>query len=485
MPDDTYSRRSILGLLGGALGATTLGAGVLPATGAEASQPGGAPEVQWYESYHGEQQDYELNRLGPLFETTDGYLSAGSGANVTKTGAENDAFALLYVGDGGQKRTVELVDPDREYSDHHTAAATRTSDGGYGLIGSGSVVLEDQRGEEVSIAVAAKTDSDGNEQWTATVDALQPDGTVEDETGPMPNAALGDVVPTDDGGLVAVGVHDDDGLFARFDADGNVVQERTYDENASISTVFDESDGYLIIGRRLDDTDRALRVSEQGEVRERFTLTPRVEGAELHGSPHYVRTDDGGFAYGASTTGPTNMVLGKLDAEGDYQWSQQYDGPYEAEDYLYDLIQTEDGGFALSGAMREAYSGDRRPALVKTDAEGNEEWKTLLTEAISNNALRLLQTEDSGFLVHVHDQLFKLGPTDAPESDTPTASPTDTPDGSTPSDTPPDAPDDQTPTDTPEEEPPAEEPEEPTSDPDDGAEAPADGSEDDCPETER
>ena len=103
------------------------------------------------------------------------------------------------------------------------------------------------------------------------------------------------------------------------------------------------------------------------------------------------------------------MWLAKLDETLNKQWLQTYDGPYEGNDIATELIRTDDGGYALGGYMAEAYTGIRRPAIVKTDAEGNEEWEKLI-EAHGHEVDGFTQTDDGGYAAVMDKALAKLGP---------------------------------------------------------------------------
>lgn len=111
-----------------------------------------------------------------------------------------------------------------------------------------------------------------------------------------------------------------------------------------------------------------------------------------------IQTADGGYAVTAGIgVGDTrvNMGLMKVDEDGEREWSKMYDvmGPSP-------VVQTADGGFALAGTVPwhdENGNYHCNPCLVKTDAEGNQEWARTYTIANFINGTLLIRTADGGF----------------------------------------------------------------------------------------
>jgi len=91
--------------------------------------------------------------------------------------------------------------------------------------------------------------------------------------------------------------------------------------------------------------------------------------------------------------------LVKTDADGNMEWNQTYE---EAEtEGFSSLIATSDGGYALAGTW---YYGSFGAAggmsdfwLMKTDANGNEEWNQTYGEADNEAATSLIETSDGGY----------------------------------------------------------------------------------------
>ena len=91
--------------------------------------------------------------------------------------------------------------------------------------------------------------------------------------------------------------------------------------------------------------------------------------------------------------------LKAVSEEPQLEWSKTY-GTYEG----YSVIQTTDGGYAVSG-VNATYGlhgyNQFLPTLVKTDSSGEMQWKkTYGTEfGVSYAAKSIVQTTDSGYVL--------------------------------------------------------------------------------------
>jgi hypothetical protein len=125
-------------------------------------------------------------------------------------------------------------------------------------------------------------------------------------------------------------------------------------------------------------------------------------GIEDDGALHLVyvvETSDGGFAVTGNTksfgTGNTDFWLIKTDESGNMEWNKTYGGVDF--DIPYGLIQTSDGGYALAGETKSFGIGVSDFWLVKTDAYGNMLWNKTYGGAEGDHASSLIETSDGGF----------------------------------------------------------------------------------------
>ncbi|UPT67358.1 MAG: T9SS type A sorting domain-containing protein [Sphingobacteriales bacterium JAD_PAG50586_3] len=83
-------------------------------------------------------------------------------------------------------------------------------------------------------------------------------------------------------------------------------------------------------------------------------------------------TSDNGFILGGKTLsyggGNSDYFLVKTDASGTLSWAKAYGGT--ALDQAYSVVQTTDGGYALTGYANSYGAGSKDGYLIKTDANG-------------------------------------------------------------------------------------------------------------------
>jgi len=112
-----------------------------------------------------------------------------------------------------------------------------------------------------------------------------------------------------------------------------------------------------------------------------------------------VQTNDGGFAIGGyifSLEHGTDTLLIKTDSNGNMQWNKTIGGG--GVDYCFSLVQTSDGGFALAGETTSWGAGDDF-WLVKTNAYGDVEWNQTYGEGGIDRAWSVIQTSDDGYVL--------------------------------------------------------------------------------------
>ncbi len=131
------------------------------------------------------------------------------------------------------------------------------------------------------------------------------------------------------------------------------------------------------------------------------TLWIKTFGGDL---PDYAvtvqQTFDEGFISLSKTSsfgaGYSDIWLIKTDEEGIEQWQQTFGGT-ETE-YAGDIKQTADGGYIIVGTT-ESYGSDYNKIwLIKTDEFGNELWSQLYGN-FDNQGNSVIQTSDGGYII--------------------------------------------------------------------------------------
>ena len=117
------------------------------------------------------------------------------------------------------------------------------------------------------------------------------------------------------------------------------------------------------------------------------------------------QTADGGFVFGGymssyMTTyeiGTSDFWLIKTDSKGNELWNKSYDGLGSEE--LRTALLTSDGGYLLTGTTSVDISTENNILLIKTDADGNQEWSKIFGGSTHEHPFSVLQTSDGGYII--------------------------------------------------------------------------------------
>jgi alpha-tubulin suppressor-like RCC1 family protein len=114
-----------------------------------------------------------------------------------------------------------------------------------------------------------------------------------------------------------------------------------------------------------------------------------------------IQTADGGYAVTGYTqsfgAGNADIFLIKLNNTGTIQWSKTIGGTNA--DWGQELIQTTDLGYAILGYTNSFGAGNEDIYLVKTDANGNVAWSKTFGGSSSELGYSLQQSNDNGFFI--------------------------------------------------------------------------------------
>jgi hypothetical protein len=213
----------------------------------------------------------------------------------------------------------------------------QTSDGGYILVGKTQSYTSDGELD----AWLIKTDKNGVEEWNHTYG----------EVG-FTNWTYGlSVQQTQDGGYILVGLRN------------------IFDEDAHAWVVKTTADG-------TEEWNKMYNSSFRGEC--------------------IRQTSDGGYII----SGESHLMdawLCRIDRNGNVLWEQTF---YEAEGSSgYSVQQTFDGGFIVAGRLYYQQSETESAFLIKTDADGNEQWNKTYSELASFSGFLSVQVIPDGFII--------------------------------------------------------------------------------------
>lgn len=314
-------------------------------------------------------------------------------------GAVNSTGRELTV----QRSATSVKNWDRTFGgtgDDSLYSMWQTSDGGYMLAGTLRSYIE---GHSHTFARLVKTGPDGNLEWEKSIRGRESDKDYS-------------IVRTNDGGFLITGrsygtdsiwimKSDPDGNEQWSDTFGGYVPDRVY------SAAKTSDGGYIISGSTDPYYARHYDFLLVRTDREGSELWHRTYGdgdAGFDSGEFFRQTRDGGYLLGGTTSSsdPGNFWLVKTDAEGIEQWNRTFVG----EDY-YDLSsirQTPDGGYIIAGRTKPYSKGwctcylcaDSHDIwLVKTDPKGNELWNRTFEGEGRSWRYPFLQTFDDGYVL--------------------------------------------------------------------------------------
>jgi hypothetical protein len=243
-----------------------------------------------------------------------------------------------------------------------------------------------------------KTDAAGNELWRRTFSI----------------AGSGRCVrQTNDGGYIIAGmtgISEFDAILIRTDSAGNVLWHHQYDmgDDTRGHSVWQTSDGGFILAGQawvgsptLGSYDMyVVKTDASGNVqwqRTYFYNNSVAPGADI--ALAVQQLSDRGYIIGGLTNSSVwASYLVRTDSLGNVIWSRVYATGSVNE--CYDLQQTYDGGFILTGGIF-SFTTDVDLLLIKTDSSGNLIWQRTITpgglQPDRGNSVR--QLSDGGFIV--------------------------------------------------------------------------------------
>jgi predicted secreted protein len=132
------------------------------------------------------------------------------------------------------------------------------------------------------------------------------------------------------------------------------------------------------------------------------------------GAGDIIQTSDGGYAISGDTAsfgaGGTDYWLIKTDAAGNMQWNKTYGGSLAESEAA--MCQTSDGGYALVGDTKSFGAGSNDFWLVKTDAAGNMQWNKTYGGTGADLGINVVQTGDGGYALAGYTNSFGAGSND-------------------------------------------------------------------------
>jgi hypothetical protein len=272
-------------------------------------------------------------------------------------------------------------------------AMVTTTDGGYAVAGASADYSAG--GQD---AYLAKYDSTGKLRWSTTWG-----GTAGDQATSL--------VQTSDGGYAVTGITTsygaggEDMMLLKFDGTGNLSWNKTWggtgtDEGRSVKQTKDG--GYVVTG-----FTNSYGAGGYDMYLTKFDSTGNVTWSRTWGGTvddrgdSVIQTADGGYAVTGTTgsygAGGYDMFLAKYDGNGTLSWNKTWGGT--GTEYGKSVVQTADGGYAVTGYTNSYGAGSYDAFLVKYDSAGNLIWNNTWGGTGSDQGNQIVLTSDGGYAV--------------------------------------------------------------------------------------
>jgi hypothetical protein len=252
-----------------------------------------------------------------------------------------------------------------------------------------------------------KTDAAGNEQWSKTYGGSDFDEAFSGQQ-------------TMDGGYIIFGLTTSFGvsnasLLVKTDPDGNMEWNQIYGGNGdgAFSIQQTKDGGYIFTGYTTssDDQGDVWLVKTRSDGVEEWSRT--FGGNSLESAVFVRQTYDGGYVMAGRTrsfgAGGSDIWLVKADSAGAQEWTQTYGG--SGYDTGKSVQQTADSGYIIVGTTA-SFGGGREIWLIKTDANGNQEWNRIFGGNENEEGNSVQQAADSGYILLGSTESFGAGQSD-------------------------------------------------------------------------
>ena len=314
---------------------------------------------QWNHNYGGS----EIDNARHILQTSDGgYIISGTTESYGFGGSD---IWLIKTDPTG------LIEWDTYFGGSNTdqgASIQQMTDGGYIIIGN-----SDFSGDGNQDIWLIRTNSQGDSLWTKIF------GGAGLEFG-------ADVLILEDGGFILLGSTESFGngssdiWLIKTDSQGETTWAKTFGDNSSDygkSILKTPDDGYIIRGvtESFGYGNTALVLIKIDSTGNKI-WDNAFGGSNGEGGNALRETNDGGHILICHSYVHENSAydirLIKIDGNGSVDWDKTFGGI--TNNYGFSVLQTFDGGFALTGSIDILGNGDENHSdiwLIKTDPEGN------------------------------------------------------------------------------------------------------------------
>lgn len=367
------------------------------------------PMVEWEKTFGEDEFDY----FRCIQQTSDGgYLAFGE----TEQDDMNYAWLLKLDADGNEEWNNVNQDLNGSVYDREDLAnmVIETNDGSFIACGFSTAYYSDY-----SIWSGAgylwKIDASGQTDWVKRYQSIS-----ETESEAILSIFPFNIIELDGGyalgGLSVVGLNPDtgaytlDGALMKTDENGNIDWYQTWDSGNDYEALnglcATDDGGYFLTGLSTTFTMSAgacwaLKTDSEGNKQwEKKFDGPALDYSAARGCG---QTDDGGFIVAGATysygAGKSDLWVIKTDASGNKEWDKTFGG--SGHDQSWGMQILPDDGYVFGTVYnQQGFGGTLDDTwIIKTDADGNAEWKYQIEESGRQVPLFITRTSDEGFIV--------------------------------------------------------------------------------------
>ncbi|MCH7820056.1 MAG: T9SS type A sorting domain-containing protein [Candidatus Marinimicrobia bacterium] len=356
-----------------------------------------SPDTLWTKTYGGSGADAARSMI---INSDGNIVVAGFGQNIQGNNLDIWILNIDTMGDTIWTKSYGGALADDGVDIHQTA------DGGYIIVGNTKSF-----GTGLTDIWLLRTDADGDTLWTRTFG---------DSSQDMANSSF----LSSDGGVIISGSRirtaggGYNGWLIKTDTLGDTLWTESYgspsSDNSEFGTTLTEThEGFTIW------TTKSLEV-ETGEA---FTLILKYDhqgsliwstGFDIPGEEQFnslIETSDGGFILTGWKLSDINngmdLWLVRTDSNGDTLWTKSYGG--SGDDVGYDVIQTADNGFIITGYTNSYGAGGKDLWVIRTDSLGDSLWTRTYGGEKEDEGWDILQFSNNDYLIIGNTQSFGAG----------------------------------------------------------------------------
>jgi hypothetical protein len=250
-----------------------------------------------------------------------------------------------------------------------------------------------------------KIDENGDILWTKTI-------------GTEANDHIKKIRKTSDDGFIICGDIEDLGQYkfylVKTNSEGDTLWTKAYDYGIANSIIQTNDQGYAVIIYAYETTHQRydfqlVKTNQNGDI-----LWSKFYGGpdpDLEIGFALEQTSDQGYllagrvnGYGA---GGSDFLILKTNSNGDSLWSKTFGGT--SDERAFTLVKTSDNGFLIGGYTSTFGGGFFDYYLVKTDGNGDSLWTRTYGGSWQEMVYDIEETDDGGFAVAGYTQTYGAG----------------------------------------------------------------------------